>query len=76
MEFPCLRCKRKKVSKLISIVEENWSYILCNACYGFLLSQYDVKGGAGNECEQANQLAAALQALMDSDNRHDKTNTT
>ena len=39
VEFNCCLCKRQKKSKLVVILNDNWSKIICNSCYGNLRSQ-------------------------------------
>lgn len=38
-EFPCSRCKTTKKAKLVAVVSDNWNELLCNGCYGKLLSE-------------------------------------
>jgi hypothetical protein len=37
--FLCHRCGMKKKSKLVAVQAGNWSNLLCNGCYGLLLSK-------------------------------------
>lgn len=37
--FTCNRCSLENVSKLVATVNGNWDALLCNGCYGWLLSQ-------------------------------------
>ncbi|KAF8422223.1 hypothetical protein EV426DRAFT_606579 [Tirmania nivea] len=37
--FTCTRCKKQKKAKLVAIKETQWENLLCNGCYGFLLSR-------------------------------------
>ena len=39
VEFQCDRCKKKKKSKLIVVIDDNWEKIMCNGCYGNTLSR-------------------------------------
>lgn len=41
--FECWRCRQTKVSKLQAIVSLEQSRIICNACYGYLLSLTEIK---------------------------------
>lgn len=41
--FECWRCRRTKVSKLQAIVLLERPRIICNACYGYLLSLAEIK---------------------------------
>lgn len=38
-EFTCIRCGKSKKSKLVVVKEDDWSKLLCNGCYGELLSK-------------------------------------
>lgn len=38
-EFWCGRCQAKKKSKLVAVQAGDWSKLLCNGCYGLLLSE-------------------------------------
>ncbi|KAB2919914.1 MAG: hypothetical protein F9K29_03375 [Hyphomicrobiaceae bacterium] len=69
--FDCFRCGQAKESKLITVYQGNWSKRLCNACYGRLLSLYQIKAGTASEDERAEALASALIAMAaDDDVRH------
>lgn len=37
--FSCSRCHRHKTAKLIATQDNKWDTVLCNACYGLLLSK-------------------------------------
>ena len=38
-EFQCERCRAVKKSKLVAVRGGDWSKLLCNGCYGLLLSK-------------------------------------
>jgi hypothetical protein len=38
-EFQCLRCQAQKKSKLVTVPGDDWSKLLCNGCYGLLMSK-------------------------------------
>ena len=38
VQFKCLRCGREKTSKLVVVYKGDWQKILCNGCYGEILS--------------------------------------
>ena len=38
VNFNCHNCKKNKISKLITIVDNNWENIICNGCYGTKLT--------------------------------------
>lgn len=37
-EFACSRCQETKTAKLVAVVSGDWNRLLCNGCYGKLLS--------------------------------------
>lgn len=61
--FQCFRCTEAKKSKLVSLYRGDWEKTLCNGCYGFLLSVWEVKAGQGDEGEKADALADLLLKL-------------
>lgn len=63
--FECFRCRQAKKSRLLTIYSGDWSRLLCNGCYGCLLSLYDVKAGTKPDDARADVLATALMALLD-----------
>ena len=38
-EFDCSRCQTTKTAKLAAVVSGDWKRLLCNGCYGKLLSE-------------------------------------
>jgi hypothetical protein len=58
--FLCSRCGVSKTSKLISTVDADWDRLLCNGCYGRLLSIWDIKAGS---LEDEPRDTALLQML-------------
>jgi transcription elongation factor Elf1 len=38
-EFQCLRCQAQKKSKLVAVQGGDWTKLLCNGCYGLLMSK-------------------------------------
>ncbi len=38
-EFHCSRCKTTKKARLVAVVSGHWNELLCNGCYGKLLSE-------------------------------------
>jgi hypothetical protein len=66
--FRCFRCGRAKTSKLVTVFAESWAQLLCNGCYGWLLSVYNVKAhanDAGSKTEVTIQhpVSAAVSEL-------------
>lgn len=58
--FMCFRCGSGKTSKLVSTVQSDWNRLLCNGCYGRLLSIWEIKAGS---LEEESRDAALLQML-------------
>lgn len=56
----CFRCGIGKTSKLVSTVKADWGRLLCNGCYGRLLSIWDIKAGS---LEEESRDAALLEML-------------
>ena len=40
-EFQCVRCQTMKKFKLVAVHGGDWSKLLCNGCYGLLMSKKD-----------------------------------
>ena len=38
-EFQCLGCQAQKKSKLVAVQGGDWSKLLCNGCYGLMMSK-------------------------------------
>lgn len=67
LAFSCFRCGQNKTSKLITIYQGDWSKRLCNGCYGYLLSVFDIKSGTLDINEKVEQLSLILtKAVNDS----------
>jgi hypothetical protein len=58
--FVCSRCGIGKTSKLITTVQNDWDRLLCNGCYGYLLSIWKIKAGS---LEVESRDAALTQML-------------
>ena len=58
--FLCSRCGTGKTSKLATTVQADWERLLCNGCYGRLLSIWEIKAGS---LEDEARDAALLQML-------------
>jgi hypothetical protein len=58
--FLCFRCGVSKTSKLVSTVQNDWDRLLCNGCYGRLLSIWEIKAGS---LEEESRDAALLEML-------------
>jgi hypothetical protein len=58
--FTCSRCSEAKKSKLFARPDVAPHRCLCNGCYGYLLSVFDIKKGSQSEEEKSSLLAAAL----------------
>lgn len=62
--FRCFRCGQAKTSKLVTVFRKDWNRLLCNACYGRLLSLHDIRAGAADDSELADKLAEELLTLV------------
>ena len=69
ISFVCFRCGQQKKSKLVTVYAEDWGQLLCNGCYGRLLSLYEVQAGASPDEEKAEKLAAILLELATEEQR-------
>jgi hypothetical protein len=65
--FHCFRCGQSKKSKLIVVYAHDWHRLLCNGCYGRLLSIYQIKAGTKSDDERATELADLLLTLYSKD---------
>jgi len=65
--FHCFRCGASKKSKLITIYGDDWNRRLCNGCYGWLLSIYEIKAGSSADDEKTEALAELLLSLFNHD---------
>ncbi|MBX2905771.1 MAG: hypothetical protein KF744_07030 [Taibaiella sp.] len=65
ISFSCFRCAQTKVSKLITINNSDWNQMLCNGCYGRLLSIYEIKSGSRTFEEKSDELSQLLLKLAD-----------
>jgi hypothetical protein len=65
--FHCFRCGAAKKSKLLTVYASDWNKLLCNGCYGRLLSIYDIKAGTGPDEEKSEALADLLLAMVSED---------
>lgn len=74
--FHCFRCSSAKTSKLVVVFAGDWSSLLCNGCYGRILSIHEIRAGAGPEDAKANALAALLMQMVDQDRAIEKARTT
>ena len=65
--FHCFRCGESKKAKLVTTYNDDWQRLLCNGCYGRLLSIYEIKVGTESDDDKATSLAALLLSLCDRD---------
>src|ERR1043165_436265 len=65
--FHCIRCGCEKTAKLISILNEDWDKRLCNACYGRLLSIFEIKASDKADTEKVEELSQLLFELTQED---------
>ncbi len=64
VSFNCVRCGQPKKSKLVTVYSGDWSRLLCNGCYGRLLSIYDIKAGTEPTDAKADELAQVLLSFV------------
>lgn len=67
--FRCFRCGQAKTSKLVTAFRQDWNSLLCNGCYGRLLSLHDIRAGSADDSELADRLADELLALASGEER-------
>jgi len=59
--FTCGRCRGDKTAKLVATVDGAWEPLLCNGCYGWLLSVWKVKASALGESARDAELTRLLR---------------
>ena len=69
--FRCFMCADTKKSKLIAVYADDWSRRLCNGCYGYLLSLYEIMAGTKSNDERAEELVAALFTTITLDDQRE-----
>ncbi len=69
--FRCFRCGLAKTSKLVTVFRQDWNNLLCNGCYGRLLSLHDIRAGSADNSERADALAEQLLVLVSVDEQRD-----
>jgi hypothetical protein len=62
--FTCSRCQRLKISKLLTVVAGREDLTICNGCYGYLLSVWDIKSGDLPEGERDDAIVALLASAL------------
>ena len=62
--FVCFRCRQAKAAKLIATSGDDHKGLLCNACYGHLLSVWEIRAGAQPDAERDNGLLRLLAAAV------------
>src|ERR1019366_4007139 len=62
--FECSRCGIVKTSKLVTTVESKWDRLLCNGCYGWVLSVWKIKAGELPEEERVAGLLASIDGAV------------
>lgn len=65
--FECSRCAKSKKAKLVSVILDDWGRLLCNACYGRLLSLWEVKSGESTDEERHEEILSLLRGLSTGD---------
>lgn len=67
--FHCFRCGEAKKAKLMSVYDGDWSKRLCNGCYGYLLSIFEIKSSSAPDEERSEMLANVLLAAVAADEK-------
>lgn len=62
--FTCFRCAQAKKSKLITTTGGTWDRLLCDGCYGRLLSIWEIKSGSLDDTERYDELHRLLTGLV------------
>lgn len=62
--FMCLRCLQPKTAKLVATINNESSQLLCNSCYGFLLSVWNIRAGEQEDAERDNALLHCLASAV------------
>ena len=65
--FVCFRCGASKTSKLVTVLRGEWGHLLCNGCYGRLLSLHEIRRDAADISGVADDVANELLALLSND---------
>jgi hypothetical protein len=65
--FVCFRCGVSKTAKLRSVYAGDQSRLMCNGCYGRMLSIFDVKASGMDDDAKAERLAELLVGLASED---------
>jgi hypothetical protein len=65
--FHCFRCGEDKKAKLVTVHKGDWNKLLCNGCYGRLLSIHEIKAGTAPDDGRAEALANVLLSLVSKD---------
>lgn len=62
--FVCFRCGSEKKAKLVTVLAGDWDRLLCNGCYGRLLSLYEIRSGTTDTSEITDALADHLLGMI------------
>lgn len=64
LTFACSRCRVAKKSRLVATYDEDWNRLLCNGCYGRLLSIHTLKRGTLPEDERAQAMVSLVERMV------------
>jgi hypothetical protein len=67
LSFACYRCGQEKTSKLVTVLDSDSGKVLCNGCYGRLLSIYEIKAGTTSTTSKADALLEQMEQLAPAD---------
>lgn len=62
--FTCLRCLQAKTSKLVATVNDDGSQLMCNGCYGYLLSVWNIRAGQDEDAQRDDALLRLLASAV------------
>lgn len=62
--FSCFRCGQEKTSKLVTVANGSWANLLCNGCYGRLISLHEIRDSSKTSEEKAELVAVHLTQLI------------
>ena len=62
--FHCFRCGQSKKSKLLVVYAGDWDRLLCNGCYGRLLSIFEIKAGTKSDDEKKRMIYLPLVLVV------------
>jgi hypothetical protein len=62
--FTCVRCRQAKESRLVATIRGDASTVVCNACYGYVLSVWQIGAGQEEDAERDRELLKILASAV------------